>query len=70
MKNAYTGNKSVKAGRRMGMHNHIIRKLSQATCDKVELNRRVLRLCKCFKEAEKALSCKKPEKDGKNQDKK
>lgn len=46
----------------MGMNAHIRKKLSQATCDKVELNRRVLRLCKCFKEAEKTLSCKKAEK--------
>lgn len=49
----------------MGLHDQITRKLCQATCDKPELNRRVLRLCKCFKEAEKALSCKKTPKDGK-----
>lgn len=39
----------------MSMQDNIIKKLQQATCDKIELNRRILRWRKCLKEAEKAL---------------
>lgn len=41
----------------MGMCDSWSKKLSQATCDKIEFNRRMLRLRKCFKEAEKAICC-------------
>lgn len=39
----------------MGLKRKITRALSQATCDKTELNRTILRFRKCFKEAEAAL---------------
>lgn len=39
----------------MDMKSRIIRSLSQATCDKAELNQKVLRLKKCFDEANAAL---------------
>lgn len=35
--------------------NKIIRCLERITCDKTELNKRILRLKKCFAEAEAAL---------------
>lgn len=39
----------------MGMRDEIMKKLSQATCDKIELNRKILRICRCLKEAAKEL---------------
>lgn len=39
----------------MAMKETIIKKLQQATCDKTELNRQVIRWQKSLKEAEKAL---------------
>lgn len=41
------------------MKKRILRSLSQATCDKTELNRIVLRFRKCFREANDALCGKK-----------
>lgn len=40
------------------------RKLQQATCDKIDWNRKILKWRKCIKEAEKAIcgECKKPDK--------
>lgn len=40
------------------------KKLQQATCDKIDWNRKILKWRKCFKEAEKAIcgECKKPDK--------
>ena len=40
----------------MAMKDTIIKKLQQATCDKTELNKKVVRWQKSFKEAEKALT--------------
>ncbi|MCI8663359.1 MAG: hypothetical protein HFG69_08950 [Hungatella sp.] len=39
----------------MAMKDTIIKKLQQATCDKTELNRQVIRWQKSLKEAEKVL---------------
>ncbi len=39
----------------MAMKDTIIKKLQQATCDKTELNRQVVKWQKSLKEAEKAL---------------
>lgn len=39
----------------MAMKDTIIKKLQQATCDKTELNRQVVKWHKSLKEAEKAL---------------
>lgn len=39
----------------MSMRDTITKKLQQATCDKVELNRRVLKWQKCLKDVEKVL---------------
>lgn len=36
-----------------------VKKLQRITCDRRDLDRRFLHLSKCFKEAEKALNCKK-----------
>ena len=41
--------------RPMAVKDTIIKKLQQATCDKVELNRQVMRWQKSLKEVEKAL---------------
>lgn len=40
------------------------KKFQQATCDKIDWNRKILKWRKCFKEAEKAIcgECKKPDK--------
>ena len=46
------------------MKDTIIKKLQQATCDKTELNKKVIKLQKSLKEAEKAL------KDGGKKEKK
>lgn len=40
----------------MGMRENVTKKLSQATVDKTELNRQVMKLKKSFDEAEKALN--------------
>lgn len=40
----------------MGMRDSLSKKLSQATCDKVELNKKVLRIQKSLKEVEKTIS--------------
>ena len=42
--------------RPMAMKDTIIKKLQQATCDKTELNKKVVRWQKSLKEAEKALT--------------
>ncbi len=47
----------------MSLRHTVIKKLQQATCDKVEWNRRILKWHKCLKEAEKALDCKERKKD-------
>lgn len=39
----------------MGMRDFCYKKLSQATCDKIEWNRRLLRICKSLKEVESTL---------------
>jgi hypothetical protein len=39
----------------MAVKDTIIKKLQQATCDKTELNRQIVRWQKSLKEAEKAL---------------
>lgn len=41
----------------MGMRECINKKLCQATCDKIELNRQMLRICRCLKEVEKTINC-------------
>lgn len=43
----------------------IKKKLQQATCDKIALNRKILRWQKCLKEAEKALGGECGKHDGK-----
>ncbi|MCI8535776.1 MAG: hypothetical protein HFG68_09425 [Hungatella sp.] len=48
----------------MAMKDTIIKKLQQATCDKTELNKKVIKWQKSLKEAEKAL------KDGGKKEKK
>ncbi len=50
--------------RPMAMKDTIIKKLQQATCDKTELNKKVIKWQKSLKEAEKAL------KDGGKKEKK
>ena len=40
----------------MAMRDNLTKKLSQATVDKIELNRQVLKLKKSLDEAEKALN--------------
>ncbi len=40
----------------MAMQETLVKKLQQATCDKPDLNRRILKLQKAFKEVEKTLS--------------
>ena len=50
--------------RPMAMKDTIIKKLQQATCDKTELNKKVIKWHKSLKEAEKAL------KDGGKKEKK
>ena len=39
----------------MAIKDAVIKKLQQATCDKTELNRQIIRWQKSLKEAEKAL---------------
>lgn len=41
----------------MGMRDSLTRKLSQATCDKIEFNRCMVRICRGLKEAEKVIHC-------------
>lgn len=40
----------------MGMRDSLNKKLSQATCDKIELNKKILRIHKSLKEVEKAIN--------------
>lgn len=47
----------------MGIRCEIEKKLSQATCDKIEWNRKILRIRKCLKEAAKELGCDKKKKE-------
>ena len=47
----------------MAMRDNLTKKLSQATVDKIELNRQVLKLKKSFDEAEKALNAGKRKKE-------
>ena len=47
------------------MKDTIIKKLQQATCDKTELNRQVVKWQKSLKEAEKALKDGEKKKEGK-----
>lgn len=39
----------------MGMWDSLNKKLSQATCDKIEMNKKVLRIRKSLKEVEKTI---------------
>ena len=41
----------------MNLPPSITRKLQKATCHKIALNCRILRIRRCFKEAQKALGC-------------
>lgn len=47
----------------MGMRENLNKKLCQATCDKIELNRQMLRICKCLKEVKKTINCEKKKKE-------
>lgn len=45
----------------MGIRDQVTKKLSQATCDKIEWNKRFLRVHKSWKEVEKVIGRKKKE---------